>query len=105
MSAQRHTIMRFRIVHVRVSLVYLVLTSLFVLTLLFVSVPAAQAHQFTPGYLEINAQADGTAEIAWKVPLIKGRRMNITPVLPESCQALTPQATYALSNAVLESTR
>ncbi len=78
------------------------LTWVIVLLLLFVGVPAAQAHQFTPGYLEINAQADGTAEIAWKVPLVRGRRMDITPSLPASCRALTPLATYALSNAVLE---
>ena len=78
------------------------LTWVAVLVLLFVGVPAAQAHQFTPGYLEIKALADGTAEIVWKVPLIRGRRMNITPALPVSCQTLTPLATYALSNAVLE---
>ena len=78
------------------------LTWVIVLLLLFVGVPDAHAHQFTPGYLEINMQAGGTAEIVWKVPLVKGRRMNITPALPESCQALTPPATYALSNAVLE---
>ncbi len=78
------------------------LTWVAVLVLLFVGVPGAQAHQFTPGYLEINALPDGKAEIVWKVPLIKGRRMNITPALPESCQTLTPLATYALSNAVLE---
>jgi len=85
-SAQRHTVMRFGLVHVRVSLVCLALTSLFVLMPLFEGVPAAHAHQFTPGYLEINMQAGGTAEIVWKVPLVKGRRMNITPALPESCR-------------------
>ncbi len=31
------------------------LTWVAVLALFFVGVPAAQAHQFTPGYLEINA--------------------------------------------------
>ena len=99
MSAQHRTRL---IGGVRVSLALAVLTSLSVLALLFLGVPAAQAHQFSPGYLEINAQADGTAEIVWKVPLARGRPLDITPVLPASCRALSPPATYALSNAVLE---
>ncbi len=102
MNSQRHTIMRFRLVHIRVALARTALASAIVLVLLFVGVPAAQAHEFSPGYLEINMQADGKAEIVWKVPLVRGRPLNITPVLPASCQAITPSATYALSNAVLE---
>ena len=101
MSAQRHTSL---IGGVRVSLAraVLTLTSLIVLLLLFVGVPAAQAHEIRPAYLEINVQADGTAEIVWKVPVTQGRRLNITPILPASCRALTPPAAYVLSNAVLE---
>ncbi len=102
MSNQRPAILRFRAVQVRFSLAGSALASLIVLVLLFVGVPSAQAHAFTPGYLEINVQADGTAQVVWKVPLVRGRRMNITPVLPESCEAITPTATYTLSNAVLE---
>ena len=78
------------------------LTCLVVLVLIFVGVPAAQAHEFTPGYLEINEQANGTVEIVWKVPMSKGRPLNITPVMPGNCRALSPPATYVLSNAVLE---
>jgi HupE / UreJ protein len=90
------------IAYVNVSLVRVVLTSLIVLALLVVGVPAVYAHAFQPGYLEINAQADGTAQVLWKVPMASGRPLPMTPVLPVSCQALTPPATYVTSDAVLE---
>jgi len=70
---------------------------LFVLSLL----EPAQAHEIRPAYLEITEQTEGQFLIAWKQPIIDGRRLVVDPVLPTNCIAQSEPQTGLLDGAVV----
>lgn len=46
----------------------------------------AGAHEVRPGYLELRADASGAVNVLWKLPVLDGRMLPLTPVLPEHCR-------------------
>jgi hypothetical protein len=64
---------------------------LFGLTLWFIAVPAF-AHEVRPALLSLDGTADGYA-VTWKQPVNNGKRLKLTPVFPEGCEALPPTIT------------
>lgn len=54
--------------------------------LLWLLAGAAQAHEVRPALLAIDAVDDGYA-VTWKQPVLNGRRLKLTPVYPEDCEA------------------
>ena len=56
------------------------------LALLFVllgAMPAAQAHESRPAYLEIKESAPGQYTVLWRTPVLAGRRLPLLLSLPE----------------------
>jgi hypothetical protein len=76
------------------------LALILVIGLLSLVVPA-QAHEIRPAYLEIVEQSEGQFQIAWKQPVIDGRRLVVDPVLPETCTARSEPQTGLLDGAVV----
>ncbi len=68
---------------------------------LFSLIAPAQAHEIRPAYLEIIEQSEGAFQIAWKQPVIDGRRLVVDPVLPETCTAQTEPKIGLLDGAVV----
>lgn len=68
---------------------------------LFSLLPAAQAHEIRPAYLEITEQTEGQFQIAWKQPVIDGRRLVVDPILPETCTDQSEPRTGFLDGAVV----
>jgi hydrogenase/urease accessory protein HupE len=48
----------------------------------------ATAHPLAPALLQIDEHADGTADVAWKTPLLRVRGSHSEPELPASCKQL-----------------
>ena len=48
-----------------------------------------QAHPLAPALLEIEAQGENRAEIAWKTSRLRPRGADIRPLLPEACPAVS----------------
>lgn len=54
--------------------------------LLIVLAPATvSAHEVRPGFLELRADETGRVSMLWKLPVLDGRMLPLTPVLPEHC--------------------
>jgi hydrogenase/urease accessory protein HupE len=49
---------------------------------------AAGAHPLAPALLQIDERADGTADVAWKTPLMRVRGSHAEPELPANCTSL-----------------
>ncbi|MEE4300090.1 MAG: HupE/UreJ family protein [Pseudomonadales bacterium] len=45
----------------------------------------AGAHEVRPGYLELRADEAGRVSVLWKLPVLDGRMLPLTPLLPEHC--------------------
>ncbi len=52
--------------------------------------PSSYGHALQPGYLELRLLDKELYAVVWKTPVDKSRPMNISAVLPESCEARTP---------------
>lgn len=50
------------------------------------------AHEVRPALLSLDGQADGYA-VTWKQPINNGRRLKLTPIFPEGCEATPPSIT------------
>ncbi len=83
---------------------HLSLTALFILLLAFSAAPPAQAHELSPGYLELKETEPGRYEVLFKVPMKGDARLRMFARLPETCRPIVPTATYAVSGALLERT-
>ena len=55
-----------------------------------VSVDLSHGHALQPGYLELRLDDKEMYSVLWKTPAIRGRPMNITAELPESCDPRSP---------------
>ena len=68
---------------------------------LFSLIAPAKAHEIRPAYLEITEQSEGVFQIAWKQPVIDGRRLVVDPILPETCTSQTEPQIGLLDGAVV----
>jgi len=59
-------------------------------TVAFGFASTSYSHTLQPGYLELRLLDDDLYAAVWKTPQIKSRPMEISAVLPESCDARTP---------------
>lgn len=50
----------------------------------------SHGHALQPGYLELNLNGEERYEVIWKTPMVRGRPMAITAVLPENCEPRKP---------------
>lgn len=60
------------------------------------------AHEIRPALLEINETEPGWFEVTWKVPMRGGRKLAITPTLPDSLEAVGPVARRTVPGASVE---
>ena len=52
--------------------------------------PSSYGHALEPGYLQLRLLDKELYAVVWKTPANKSRPMNISAVLPESCEVRTP---------------
>lgn len=64
---------------------------------------SAQAHEIRPAALTLREQADGLVRVEWKQPILDGRKLKMSPILPEQCPAATTTRQTLSGNAVVES--
>ncbi|GAA0478588.1 HupE/UreJ family protein [Parasphingorhabdus litoris] len=64
---------------------------------------SAGAHEIRPAALELTEQADGTVAIAWKQPILSGRKLKMRPVLPDHCPVPETTRQEISSDAIVES--
>lgn len=61
---------------------------------------SAVAHEVRPALLSLDGMADGYA-VTWKQPINNGRRLNLTPLFPDGCEA-TPSAITLDGDTIVE---
>jgi len=64
--------------------------------------PAAEAHELRPGYLEISTLADAEYKVVWKAPIRLGRPISVEPSFPADC-AITGEVSRTQGAAALVS--
>jgi hypothetical protein len=55
----------------------------------------------SPAYLEMTEQPNGRLEVTWKVPVVKGERVPIEPILPDAYKPAGPMNQIKMDNAVM----
>lgn len=70
------------------------------ITCLITACPAA-AHEVRPAYLELSETEPQTFDITWKQPVLDGRRLRLTPQLPETCTQTRPQKQELAPGAII----
>ncbi|SDB58783.1 HupE/UreJ family protein [Bauldia litoralis] len=66
------------------------------------AIPAAQAHESRPAYLEIEETATGQYDIRWRTPVLAGQRLPIVLRLPEGVRNMREPLIQELSDSLLE---
>lgn len=74
------------------------------LALLLLWPAAAAAHPLAPALLELHGTATGQYEVRWLTSVARVRGVDVTPVLPARCRALSPPRTALRGGEALEST-
>ena len=64
--------------------------------------PAAQAHESRPAYLEIKETAPGQYTVLWRTPVLAGRRLPLLLSLPEGVTDLKPPVVQELNDSLIE---
>ncbi|SHG11782.1 Hydrogenase/urease accessory protein HupE [Microbulbifer donghaiensis] len=72
------------------------------LLVLLAAVPAAQAHESRPAYMEIRETAAGQYTVLWRTPVLAGRRLLVVPRFPEGVRNLRAPVVQELSDSQLE---
>jgi hydrogenase/urease accessory protein HupE len=68
----------------------------------FLGPAVARAHPLAPALLQIDEHEDGTADVAWKIPLLRVRGSHSEPELPANCRQLEqPAATEGTDSVTL----
>ena len=83
-------------------LIGLWLTAALLLLVSFMPIGALHAHEIRPALLNITEQKPGWFEVTWKVPVLPGYEVDITPVLPASLAAYGPPASHDLPGAKIQ---
>ncbi|MGH9869067.1 MAG: HupE/UreJ family protein [Candidatus Polarisedimenticolia bacterium] len=52
----------------------------------------ARAHDMPSAFVQLHEGSDGTWEIIWRVPALRGMRLKLDLVLPDACQEVAPRA-------------
>lgn len=73
-----------------------------VLVLLLCLPLATAAHEVRPGYLELRGDDAGRVSMLWKLPVLDGRMLALTPVLPEHCTRLQAPSVRFTRDARIE---
>lgn len=71
------------------------------LALLF-ALPAAQAHEIRPAYLEINETAPGQFSVLWRIPVMAGTRLPVVLKLPDDVRNLKAPVVQELTDSLVE---
>jgi hypothetical protein len=66
------------------------------------AIPAAQAHESRPAYLEIEETAPGHYDIRWRTPVLAGMPLPIVLRLPEGVRNVRDPLVQELSDSLLE---
>lgn len=66
------------------------------------SLDKASGHEIRPALLNIVEQKPGWYEVTWKIPVMPGYEVDISPVLPASLAAYGPPASYDLPGAMVQ---
>jgi hypothetical protein len=64
--------------------------------------PAAQAHESRPAYLEIKESQPGQYTVLWRTPVLAGRRLPLLLSLPEGVTDLKPPVIQELNDSLIE---
>ena len=65
------------------------------------SIPA-QAHEVRPALLEVTETTPGQFDVLWKQPVTDGKRLRLTPILPDSCIIADERANRFAGNTIIE---
>lgn len=60
------------------------------------------AHEIRPALLTIDEQKPGWFDVTWKIPVLPGYEVDLTPVLPESLAPYGPPASHDLPGAKIQ---
>jgi hydrogenase/urease accessory protein HupE len=66
------------------------------------TVPAAQAHEARPAYLEIKETAPGQFSVLWRTPVLAGTRLPIVLKLPDRVKNLKEPVVSELTDSLVE---
>lgn len=66
------------------------------------AIPAAEAHESRPAYLEIEETAPGHYDIRWRTPVLAGQRLAVVLRLPEGVRNVREPLVQQLSDSLLE---
>jgi hydrogenase/urease accessory protein HupE len=66
------------------------------------SVSGVYAHEIRPALLNIIEQKPGWFEVTWKVPVLPGYEVDITPVLPATLAAYGPPSSHDIPGAKIQ---
>ena len=72
------------------------------LLVLLAGLPAAQAHESRPAYLEIKESAPGQYALLWRTPVLAGVRLPLVLSLPEGVKDLRPPVIQELTDSLVE---
>ena len=69
---------------------------------LFVLLPAANAHETRPIYLELKETAPGQYGVLWRTPVLAGMRLPVTLKLPDGVRNVREPVVHELTDSLLE---
>ena len=72
------------------------LTALFLLLIGLGTTANLHAHEIRPALLTIDEQKPGWFDVTWKIPVLPGYEVDLTPILPESLAPYGPPASHDL---------
>lgn len=72
------------------------------LVILFANVPAAQAHESRPAYLELRETVPGQYTVLWRTPVLAGTRLPLALRLPDGVKNLKEPAVQELADSIVE---
>lgn len=66
------------------------------------AMPAAQAHESRPAYLEVKETAPGQYTLLWRTPVLAGKRLPLLLSLPEGVKDIKPPDIQELNDSLIE---
>jgi hydrogenase/urease accessory protein HupE len=69
---------------------------------MLLAVPAAQAHEVRPAYLELKETAPGQFSVLWRTPVLAGMRLPIVLQMPEGVRNLKDPVVQELTDSLIE---
>jgi hydrogenase/urease accessory protein HupE len=66
------------------------------------ALPAAQAHESRPAYLEVKETGPGQYSVLWRTPVLAGQRLPVVLVLPDRVRDLKPPDVQDLADSRVE---